>query len=813
MDIDNAHLKRLLLEELEVLDYDMDPILNRLMTMISVSKDPLQIQRWKERNPALVKTYTTDMIVSSAILVRMFLMIIIKYCLITYHIGDRIFVDENATELNFYTTYTIREELFQIGSPEFFFFSFYPLEMIDAYARQHLLRLIRMIAETCNVFSANDVRIIKLEKESDTHISLGKQIIHPQEALGVRYRLTWIDSTLISNRDEYRKLCSVARSLSSLYADPIVNYSPTGSDSFVSAHGLFSCMLFNQWIDTSTTICDLTAGRGDGHLAADLLNLKMTSYSRDDIFNKINRVEGVILIPNLDVTDQKTLLFTLAFDHIHIDLSHFKGDGSKLIDTIIFFQNASKTITIRLNGLFGEDMNLEPVLARTDYETKICYPFQSTLKPYQMYLCLRPCNYDELPQVDDILESELFKRLSMNYYSIARMNNLYVDNVEAYHNSAIEAISLDMNYETMIEQLTTEHSGHQVLTRYQKIIRNWSNVQTIDLVPTQLPTKVAEQLSSDDILLGSNVSSLRVAFYQSFPSNEKNLGYKPTQARYKKLDQHLTSLKRGADSLWSKDLSMLTKNELIIIRSYHPLQEVRTTINAIIEMIDSDADPRSKHLDELIEEKLEYQKTIEGTSNAWSLNFKKALMALCIAVSANDYNTGITYLLQEYFGDKSHRAKAQVSLEIYRKLGALYLSLKSTYYLSLTTIRSLHKIISEFRKATATRHVHEREQHPQYLDLLNNDDKLEFPDSFFENIAMSIINNSTIGNLIAVDSFLDTHLGLSDPVENISEAINLTMEGMNDMLQLDDFAQMMNDRVNELDYGEDRLDELMGDWF
>lgn len=255
----------------------------------------------------------------------------------------------------------------------------------------------------------------------------------PEEAKSVTYSCNEVNAGAFEEFNIWANACKVTRTLSELYANPESNFSATRSDSQVSQYGLFKALLSHGVWGPATTVCDVTAGRGDGLLAAKELGIKMTSYAIKDQFTQPIHVEGVNIISDYDVFKPDTIAFARPYDHAHFDLSFSGGVESDLSESVLTTLQYCKSVTVRLNSLSTLSGLVSACRAGAKMKVSVMFPVSQAIKPYQIYLLIQnvaPTNpfFDERAKLNNVLTRLVRSYVAISRYSAFRHEALFNPN-------------------------------------------------------------------------------------------------------------------------------------------------------------------------------------------------------------------------------------------------------------------------------------------------------------------------------------------------------------------------------------------------
>nr|DBA06934.1 TPA_asm: polymerase [Osteospermum ophiovirus] len=171
----------------------------------------------------------------------------------------------------------------------------------------------------------------------------------------VRYEEIDIDDKMFKDSKMTSAAIKSYEMICTLHCKPQHVSSPTMSDVYPSAMGLLT---FLKEKISKLKIMDVFGGRGDFHFAMTQLSLCHTSISRNDGYNLINRVPGMIEIKGgVDMTLNENYGQYLDHDVFLMDLSHFTGSQTTLRNMIEELFDNDKMIVIRINSIINQDLS------------------------------------------------------------------------------------------------------------------------------------------------------------------------------------------------------------------------------------------------------------------------------------------------------------------------------------------------------------------------------------------------------------------------------------------------------------------------
>nr|DBA06894.1 TPA_asm: polymerase [Cyrtomium ophiovirus] len=199
----------------------------------------------------------------------------------------------------------------------------------------------------------------------------------------------------------------------SLAATPLQYSSPTKSDVYPSAKGILNILVKSHKIKKSDRIVDFCAGRGDFHVAMEDMNISHTSISRNDGYNLVNRIAGMVTKKEgwnafehssyIDYCDHDVMLF---------DVSHITGKKQLMNKAISELILMKKRIIIRMNTI-TEHLNEATILMISKCEAIMYIPERNS--PGILYLYINGNKRHKVTKVErdktGFQESILYQKL------------------------------------------------------------------------------------------------------------------------------------------------------------------------------------------------------------------------------------------------------------------------------------------------------------------------------------------------------------------------------------------------------------------
>lgn len=308
---------------------------------------------------------------------------------------------------------------------------------------------------------------------------INEESIPDELLLEINYESIILDTKCLRIMRESKDVMNEMRTITCIKAHPDSFYSLTGSDSICAAIGLIKYM--RSFYGYLPNVCDLTAGRGDFHLAMKKMDVEHESFNRKDFYTNMCKIDS-IRCESYDILDFSTMKFIDLYKFIIIDISFIKGDQSGLLDTIDNLIELDKIIFIRINSLNLYSLFNHLINKSNIYEVKLIHPMNYNYKPYQLYI--------EIKRGVTRLSTKLFTenvRQLMVYFK--RSLTMPFDNISKAHYSSNNSV----NSLFAVGQLDFE----QLIIDYKEFSEN-------KFIITNLENTLKELTASDIIPLSEN---------------------------------------------------------------------------------------------------------------------------------------------------------------------------------------------------------------------------------------------------------------------------------------------------------------------
>jgi len=518
--------------------------------------------------------------------------------------------------------------------------------------------------------------------------SIRQNIQIAETAEKVRFLLDRVGTELFHEFTTASKLFNLMRHAANIYSHPAIFQSPTGSDSYSAQYALFLKMQQTGLIKGEDLVCDLTAGRGDGHLAMNRLGIHHISHARSDIFTALYSTEGIVEKNEYDVFDPATLEFVLIFDFIHIDISWTGKGKNDFTDTLLYLMRARKKFSVRLNSIDFTTLPVDFNEMASRYRFLITIPSVANLCPYQVYLIGYPSKDSMLPHDASCSETSYYYALKKRFMSLININNLLFAPNIAMQNSVSILIDNTLPPSTLCERLLNTES-------YMATKHKMDSLIDIILHPTMLamPRTYFDSLRTDHEFVCKVVPPTYSA---------KEFGYT--------LDMRVGGTNRKKKEFWRKmcDTIVHATDELIYPLLESGCEDLLTNLQydiphprirgkvAVASQIMTHFGLQFPVGIEDIAQLSEKLRKDEGSYLNTSLRHVRiAILLIYYAAGINNYQFGILYLWCQLKIVKKNVFTTYKTLEIYRKLSGLYHIFRRSFIDGQENNRIFHRIQQE----------------------------------------------------------------------------------------------------------------------
>jgi len=651
-------------------------------------------------------------------------------------------------------------------------------EYISQLAENVPFEILDEFRELCSEISIHDIIVPTDLPSIGSYTTLTGNEEIPSHLSEIEYLAQDIPYSAMKSLDQILPLAKYAHLCSTTGAAPETFTSHTGSDSLGAQIGLFRMLKSEGWIDETMSICDLTAGRGDGQYAACHQGLNMTSYSREDTFTRLNHHPAVIFMNDYDVFDGTTLKFCLQADFVHVDISFTGNTESNILDLILLLESNNIPYCIRLNSVrcIGYDENTSADLPT--YRHKIAYAVSRTIKPYQIYLIGLPSqgviNWSG-PALKDTLA---FRSLALGYSHLLSPR-MYVHRLEKFEpNSASIYLPGERRTSEFISKICDDSINAEQLYYYKRFFAEVGVDASLEFSYNHL-----EQ--GGRVIMEHRTRLISVVPETSYDNlTTASIGTVSDRVRPYH-EAHILAMADRTTPIWVIKIFDCDETVLEYFRKRHPVQEIRTWCNIVLGLLKFCRSAFLSGPDEMLHE---YECLDKGASTKLSLHqreFHLAIKLLVLAARDDDYTYGIRYchkLLAEH-----HTASASISrtLRSYRLISFLYEEIHLMLSRGQICIRSINAISNEIEVREKSKYKYRRRN------------PIELPPDFDRTIFDKIINDSVdtlfsslenYANTISEDQLVKQSF---EPEEDVFIAMDLTFD-----IGIQNQVEMMIQRLN-----------------
>lgn len=481
----------------------------------------------------------------------------------------------------------------------------------------------------------------------------------------IKYAKVRVGWEALRDSNTYSRIMKTARFVADLYSHPIVYWSLTGSDSYTCQYAYFKELKKSGVLSKYDKLCDLTAGRGEGHLALTHLGIKHDSFFRKDIFTAVYNSGNIYEDGEYDIFDPSTLELCQPYNLIHMDVS-FTGSRTKSINsTLLHFMKAKQAFSLRVNSVMfnpGERPLLE---GYSGYRLVWYYPIRENLKPYQMYLLGYPTTSTDLPEKTIVDPKILGKTLIGNYIKTIHPSNLYYLYNEDVLNSSTILLTQDQDYEELCRILLDDESTSLLKRRILNVTSNKGLLSSI-MIP----------YSMGKINKGSSVPKDRFVELTTLPEHYKEYRDLGVGGKNKNKRVFWTKAKIELyDTSETKLHVLITENNRKLLERLtwdHPIPKVRGLISDLLFATDYSGGSLEAPYDRLMESLGKIIIREEDFFDSSTIAMRRAILLLYYSASVQNYSFGVS-ILWSYLSNDNYPVKMRIDmLKQYRRCSYLF---------------------------------------------------------------------------------------------------------------------------------------------
>jgi len=449
------------------------------------------------------------------------------------------------------------------------------LQYLTHYLSCERGELTEYLYEISSRTAVTDASVPDINLSVSPYTTLTSEIKIPDAADSIVYLQEEIGDKAMSSLEDMVPICHYADKCCSYGADPSVNESPTGSDTFCSQYGFFKLLMSQYGIDHNTRICDLTAGRGDGKYACESLGLQCTSYSRPDNFTGTMHHPDLIYDKNYDVAKSNTLEFIKDHDFIHIDISFLKDGKNELGDLILFLESCVMPYSIRLNSITLKTYSSCVDKVEIRYRHSLAYCVSAQWRTPQIYLIGIPgqplCGKGDV----SLKKTLAFRSMALSFSSLLKdpFRNQLLSGPQM--NSISMCLPSDDQLCDFLSFIAEKSVADERKYYTSRFLSEFSADSTIHISTEHLPPRVIKDVGVQIRSLESHTNPVYVHL------GEADIGRVKAEVRPYLL-QHLRHLQQPQTS---KKVLQGTRPNLKIIswlRVHHPMRVTRSLCNVLI---------------------------------------------------------------------------------------------------------------------------------------------------------------------------------------------------------------------------------------
>nr|QXN75438.1 MAG: RNA-dependent RNA polymerase [Grapevine-associated serpento-like virus 1] len=458
---------------------------------------------------------------------------------------------------------------------------------------------------------------------------------------------------------------TVSKTVSELYADPMTNFSITGSDSLVGQIGLLKMLKTKKFYKDGDKIASLTSGRGDIIHASKATGVKCEAFSRLTQFTSIMVSKEVKILPDLDITKEFDINEITDARLILIDISHIEGDKSSLYNNIINWATEGKTVIIRANSIVrGEEKGFRNLLKEIN-QIFYALPITNSIMPYQQYFILTNDNmtpgYGKLEMDSDDLYKEIWERYN-KLISYKRLSLIARRDMETSYTALLDK-SLGLN--DLIELISSKAELDMSRRTIRQILNSELPIQTM-LIDNDSYKRFSVVTKKD--IWFDQISEVPI-YYDDI--SDRDIGDKK-QKGFHYWKRTITNIINTKTRFSEINLADLELDELEELSRILPTRKLRGHMLSLKSTAHTTGDIRGMTEEELVNELRYLDSRRSKDRSSKNKLLLDAIYLLAYAATNNNYSAGIELLLSSASEAKNTRVRRMEILKIYRSIGSLY---------------------------------------------------------------------------------------------------------------------------------------------
>jgi len=538
-------------------------------------------------------------------------------------------------------------------------------DYVDAVVVEQLDAIKDLLQDIAESISLADIMApVNLPSLPNYTLLTGSEPVPPQLE-EIEYLMSPIPLSAMATMSEALPLCKFAHRCSTSGAHPATFTSFTGSDSLGAQIGLIRALLHHGWIDEDTTVCDLTAGRGDGKYAFQHYDIDCTSYSRRDTFTRLNHHPDVVFKDDYDIFDGGTLKFINQYDHIHVDVSFAGSSERNLLDLVLMLQENNLQYTIRMNSVVLDGYTAAVVGMLPHYEHYLAYAMNATLKPYQIYLCGRPSTTAANWDGPKLHKTMAFRAMTLSFAKLLSPKNYDARLLEYEPNSVSIQLPKGQELDNLLSRLSENAVREEQRYYLSRYIQEVGPEAHISIVMEFTAPKTKSLIEAHSRLF-KDIQGMPYGNIGTADVGNVSAKSRPHQERH--------ALALSSNSFPSKRIFILDCSAEILehFRIHHPIGEVRTWCNIGLGVMRFCYQEFQNGYDAVEALYREVTGSTDGTTSVHQREIFTALRLLLISAGRDDFSYGIDFCRGLISKDIARTRSLHRTLRIYRLASYLY---------------------------------------------------------------------------------------------------------------------------------------------
>lgn len=635
--------------------------------------------------------------------------------------------------------------------------------------------------------ASSDVSLPALSLSVRSNSVLTEEVHVPIAADSVIYMGEEIGRAAMLSLGDIKGICNYAENCCDYGANPAVLESPTGSDTFCAQYGFFRYLMDAFGLDESTSICDLTAGRGDGKYAATCLGLNTDSYSLLDNFTASMHHPDLIFTTTYDITKSDTLNFITNYDFVHIDVSFLRDGKTEVGDLLLYLESVLLPYSIRLNSISLDVYANSMGKLENEYSHTLAYCVSDQWRTPQVYLIGTPGQPHKQHDGISLRHTVAFRAMALSFTELMRQP--YQDQVlpEPQLNSISVCLPDNSRLGTYIKYIANNVISDERRYYVKRFSLEFSSDATIYLAESRMQASISKIMESSKL----EVVHVEDAVYTHYSIDDIGMVSQSSLPFHKR---HVEYLHCHGSEKSQIILKPKHKDLMSALRIHHPLRSIRGLCNVLLGIL-----KLCPNITEFTREAVEREMTIDEGKYYLKLSRHQeemvtAMKLLILAIRYDQPTLGLIYCSLMSQNNPSKSSYMRRVRKRYKLISG-----HSNFIRNQLQAGNLERdTISAMADELFSKRPHQYKQGRKYNRTITTEDN-NFGDAFLENLNFEKLFDGLEKSALAQQDDLITWPSSTDDVMDV-------MEG-----EVNEFNASIDDESVKFNINMD-LGKVVDDW-